>query len=268
MKTAEVNGIADPPRRDILGCPFDAVSLSEAVDCIRQAVVDGRRLICTVGNVDMVMKCRRNSQLTRDFWDSDLAIADGVPITWAARLLGTPLRGRVAGTEIVWHCATISAETGCAVALVGGRIDITRKAAETMVGRYPKATIHVLDTPFPLTAEANAVLTQQIKVKNAKIVLVALGAPKQERWLQENLAACGADVGIGIGSAFDIISGDKRWAPKWMRDHGFEWLFRLGQEPRRLGRRYLVEDMPFLWHLLLEILRRRVLRRGVASRAT
>jgi len=254
---------------DILGCPVDAVSFPEAVERIRQAVVNGDRLCCATSNVDMVMKCRRNPQLARDFWDADMVTADGVPLTWAAGLLGTPLRGRFSGTEIVWQCAAIAAEVGCAIALVGGRFDIAKRAAENMAHRHPRASIHVLDTPFPLTPEASAKLTEQIRAKDAKIVLVALGAPKQERWVHENLAASGASVGIGIGSAFDIIGGDKRWAPKWMRDNGFEWLFRMVQEPRRLGRRYLLEDMPFFWHLLREIIRRRVLRRtGVARHQT
>jgi len=263
---ASTRSARHPGRVDILGCPFDAVSFAEAVDRLRQAVLTNSRLYCAVGNVDMVMKCRHLPQLARDFWDADLVIADGVPVTWAASLLGTPLRGRVAGTEIVWDCAAIAAETGCAVALIGGRFDVTQRAAEKMAERFPKARLHALETPFPLTPEANAKLAEEIKAKGAKIVLVALGAPKQERWLRENLAACDANVGIGIGSAFDIISGDKRWAPKWMRDSGLEWLYRLLQEPKRLGRRYLLEDMPFFWHLLHEVLRRRLFGRGPAAR--
>jgi N-acetylglucosaminyldiphosphoundecaprenol N-acetyl-beta-D-mannosaminyltransferase len=233
---------------------------------IRQAVINNDKLFCAVGNVDMVMKCRRNPQLSRDFWEADMAIADGVPIVWAATLLGAPLRGRVAGTEIVWQCASVAAETGCSIAFVGGRPDIAEGAARNLADRYPGAVIHVLDTPFPLTPEASAHLAEEIRAKGAKIVLVALGAPRQERWVREYLAASGASVGIGIGSAFDIISGDKPWAPKWMRDHGLEWLFRLILEPRRLGRRYLLEDTPFIWHLLCAIFFRRVMRRPDTAR--
>jgi len=254
-----------PTRVDILGCPFDAVTFAEAVEHLRQAVVNGSRAYCAVGNIDMVMKTRRDPQFKDDFWSADLVITDGVPITWAASLLGTPLRGRVAGTEIVWSCAEISAETGCAVALVGGFFEITQKAAEKMRERYPKASIHVMDTPFPLDDAANAKLVEDIRGKDAKIVLVALGAPKQERWVRANLESCGASVGIGIGSAFDIISGDKQWAPRWMRDYGLEWLYRLIQEPKRLGRRYLIEDMPFVWHFLVEFVRRRILGRPAAG---
>jgi N-acetylglucosaminyldiphosphoundecaprenol N-acetyl-beta-D-mannosaminyltransferase len=98
-------------------------------------------------------------------------------------------------------------------------------------------------------------MVDRIRSVRAGIVLVALGAPRQERWVQANLAACRAEVGIGIGSAFDIICGDQPRAPRWMCDHGLEWLHRMMLDPRRLGRRYLVEDSPFLLHLAVALLR-------------
>jgi N-acetylglucosaminyldiphosphoundecaprenol N-acetyl-beta-D-mannosaminyltransferase len=93
---------------------------------------------------------------------------------------------------------------------------------------------------------------------NAQIVLVALGAPRQERWIQSNLEACGAAVGIGIGSAFDIISGDQPRAPRWMKDNGFEWFHRLLLDPKRLVKRYLFEDSLFIFYFTLSLLRKKL----------
>lgn len=246
----------DIKRVSILGCPFDAISFTDTLAIIRRCVWDDRRMHVVTGNVDFVMKSRRDPAFARELWQADLVVADGMPIIWAAHLLGNPLHGRVNGTELVWHCARISAETGGSVAMIGGRFELTSKAAEKMAERHPGSQLHAIPTPFPLTPAGNAKLVEAIKAVDAKIVLVALGAPRQERWIQANLAACHANVGIGIGSAFDIISGEMPRAPRWMQANGLEWFHRLLLEPKRLAWRYLIEDTPFFIHLLKAMLTR------------
>lgn len=247
-----------PRRIDILGAPLDAISFDEMCERIRHAALTGRRLRIAPSSIDFVMKARRDKTFREELWDTELVIADGVPLTWAAWLLGAPVKGRVSGTDMVWHMARLSAESGFGVAMIGGRFEITARAAEVMRHAFPGARLYPLETPFPLTAEANRALTNSIRELGCAVVLCALGAPKQERWIRNNLEACGCSVGSGIGSAFDIISGDKPRGPKWMCDNGLEWLHRLCQEPRRLFRRYIIEDMPFVVLLAGEWLRRRI----------
>ena len=244
-------------RIDILGYPFDAVSLEQTVDRVKQAVVENSVLRISVGNVDMIMKARRDPEFAEVFESADLVIADGVPVIWASRFLGDSLPGRVAGTELVWKCGQVSAETGCNVGLVGASHEVAVRAADRLRNRYPQANVTVFPTPYPLTIEDNRLLVNSMKKEHTKIVLVALGAPRQERWVREHMPEIGANVGIGIGSAFDIVSGDQPWAPRWMRDHGLEWLHRMKLDPRRLAKRYLIEDLPFFWYLLVEYLRKR-----------
>lgn len=246
-------------RIDVLGCPFDAVSFDETVALMRQAVLENKPLHIVTGNIDFVMKAKRNPEFARELWQSDLITADGVPILWAASMLERPLRGRVNGTDLVWKCAELSAELGCGVALVGAGPGVAERAARKMRERFPNASVHAITTPFELDELALASMNRQIKRLNAKIVLAALGAPKQERWLKQNMPECDAVVGIGCGSALDIIAGDKPRAPKWMQDNGLEWFHRMLQEPRRLGKRYLVEDSPFVVHLLAEVARQRLM---------
>jgi N-acetylglucosaminyldiphosphoundecaprenol N-acetyl-beta-D-mannosaminyltransferase len=255
-------------RVNILGCPFNAISFSETVRSIKQSVMEGNCQQIVPGNVDFVMKAKRDPVFAQELWRADLVVADGVPIVWAASLLGTPIRGRVSGTELVWSCAEISAELGCAVTLIGGKPGVAQRAAQKMRERYPKSELYALPTPTPLGYHENLELLEQIRELNAKIVLVALGAPRQERWMQAHLAACRANVGIGIGSAFDIICGDLPRAPKWMKDRGLEWFHRLLQDPRRLGKRYLIEDSPFLLHLAFAILHKRLWSRLDSSQPT
>lgn len=257
FRVAETDAFT-PRRIDILGAPLDCISFEEMCERIRHAALTGRRLRIAPSSIDFVMKARRDRAFRQELWDTELVIADGVPLTWAARLLGTPAKGRVSGTDMVWHMARLSAESGFGIAMIGGRHEITAKAAEVMRQAFPGARLHPLETPFPLTPEANRELTASIRELDCAVVLCALGAPRQERWIRDNLEACGCSVGSGIGSAFDIISGDKPRAPAWMRDNGLEWLHRLCQEPRRLFRRYVIEDMPFVLLLAGEILRRRL----------
>jgi N-acetylglucosaminyldiphosphoundecaprenol N-acetyl-beta-D-mannosaminyltransferase len=246
-------------RIDVLGCPFDAITFDEAVAAIKDAMLENRRLHVVTGNIDFVMKAKRDPIFAEEIRQADLVTADGVPILWAASLLGAPLRGRVNGTDLVWKCAELSALTGCAVALIGAGPGVAMRAAKKMQDRFPGAGIHAIPTPFQLGSLENTALVEQIKAIKAKIILAALGAPKQERWLQAHLDECGANVGVGVGSAFDIICGDIPRAPRWMRENGLEWFHRMLFEPKRLGRRYLIEDSPFILHFIAAFARRRFL---------
>ena len=135
---------------------------------------------------------------------------------------------------------------------------MAHRAAQKMQQMYPKSQLYAIPTPTPLGPHENAELIKHIRAVNASIVCAALGAPRQERWVQAHLSACHAQVGIGVGSAFDIICGDTPRAPDWMKDRGLEWFYRMLQEPRRLGKRYLIEDSPFLFHLARAVLYRRL----------
>ncbi len=245
-------------RVDILGCPFDVISFSETASAVEAAVRDGEWLQVVPGNVDFVMKARRNPNFAEELRRADLIVADGVPITWAASLLGVPLRGRVSGTDLVWECARVSSISGSPVALVGGAPGVSRRAAQRMRERHPRSRLHALETPTPLDEEASEEVADRIRRLGAAVVLVALGAPRQERWVQRYARSSGASVGIGVGSAFDIISGDQSRAPALIRDRGLEWFHRMLLDPRRLVRRYLIEDSPFFLHLLREVVRRRM----------
>jgi N-acetylglucosaminyldiphosphoundecaprenol N-acetyl-beta-D-mannosaminyltransferase len=240
-------------RVNVLGCPFDAISFCETVESIRGAIRSDTTLQIVPGSVDFIIKARRDPEYARLLWDSDLVIADGKPIVWLASLLGDPIRRRVSGTDLVWACAEVSQELDCSVALLGGIRNAASRAGENMMARFPRARLHSIETPFPLDAEASEHLARKIQSLDCKIVLMALGAPRQERWVREYLPKSGANVGIGIGSAFDIICGDRPRAPQWMQDAGMEWFYRMMQEPRRLGRRYLIDDMRVFGYLAAEL---------------
>ena len=259
MTVAPTAGKA-PMRIDVLGMGFDVISFDETVERIRGALRSGTHLQIVPGNVDFVMKARRDPEFCRQLQRADLVVADGVPIVWAASLLGTPLRSRVSGTELVRACAVVSAELAAPVALVGAAPGVAHRAAERLLTEAPGAQLHPIPTPSPLDAEITSQVVRDVKDCGAQILFVALGAPRQEHWVHTNLERTGALVGIGVGSAFDILSGDKPRAPQWMSDSGLEWAYRMAQEPRRLARRYLIQDSPFLGHLAMAVAARRASR--------
>lgn len=243
-------------RVDVLGCPFDAVDFAEAAAIIRAAALDGGQLHVVTANVDFVMKAKRDPAFARELADADLVVADGVPVLWAAKLLGRPLKGRVNGTDMVERCVQMSARDGFRIALVGAAPGVAEKAAAAMSALHPGARVTAVPTPAWVDNGDGGELASAVRETGSAIVLVALGAPRQERWLRTHLQASGCAVGIGVGSALDIIAGDRPRAPRVLREHGFEWLHRLTLEPGRLGRRYLLEDSPFVFHVAAAVTRR------------
>lgn len=242
----------------ILGCPISVISFQETLDTIEHAVRTSCTLKVAVCNVDMIMKMRKNKQF-HDAWRRfDIWIADGVPLTWVAPIAGKSLKGRVSGTDTVWHCGRISAELDCTVALIGGMDDVARQAAEVMTDHFPGARVVAIPTPFPLGDRESDIIAERIRDIGASIVLVALGAPRQEYWIDRYLGKTGANVGIGIGSAFDIISGRTPRAPGWMKDNGLEWFYRFSLEPKRLFRRYFIEDSPFFFHVAKDVIKNKM----------
>jgi N-acetylglucosaminyldiphosphoundecaprenol N-acetyl-beta-D-mannosaminyltransferase len=256
MRITEIAPEMAVKRLDILGCPIDSVSFEDTLNCIRKAILAKKCLHVITANTDFVVKARHDAGFTEELWNGDLVVPDGVPVLWAAAILGTPLRGRVNGTDLASVAADLSEELGCSVAMAGAEYDYTLRAAENMRKRCPKAQLFPIETPYPLTPEMNARLIDDIRNTGAKILLLALGTPKQERWLQKHLPETGALVGIGIGSAFDMISGAKPRAPKWMQQCGLEWFHRMLMEPRRLGKRYFL-DFAFFGYLFKEVILRR-----------
>ncbi len=172
-------------RVSILGCPFDAITFRDTVECIEQALIKDTCLQIVPGSIDFVIKANKNPDFASLLSKADLVVADGVPIIWAANILGDPLKGRVSGTDLVWECARISSELQFQVALVGGKYELTSRASQLMKDMFPRALLTPIETPFPMDPNANRDIVKGIRAIGAKIVLAAFGAPEQERWVQD-----------------------------------------------------------------------------------
>jgi N-acetylglucosaminyldiphosphoundecaprenol N-acetyl-beta-D-mannosaminyltransferase len=251
------------PRRTRLGwLPIDRCHFDEVVAAIAGAAVGGRPpLRIATANVDFAALARTDADFGRLLAEFELVVADGVPLLWVAEVGGTPLHGRVNGTDLVEACASVSVWTGARVALVGAGADVGRRAAEALRARHPGCAIVPVETPWLSTEREAAEVADRVRSESADVVLVGLGAPRQERWIAAHLERSGAKVGIGVGGSFDILAGDAPRAPHWMQRSGLEWAWRLGQDPGRLAKRYLWRDAPTLARLVAAVLVDRARRR-------
>jgi len=233
---------------------FDAVTMPEAVERIAEmaALRDRPRHVCT-GNLDHLAVLERDPRFAEAYGDADLVLADGMPVIWLSRM-GTArppasptLSERVAGSDLFWELGRASAERGLRLFLLGGMPGAADRAAEALAARHPGVV--VCGTYCPpheefATEEEQARIAGRVRAARPDVLLVGLGAPKQEKWILERKAALCVPVCIGVGGSFEMAAGMVRRAPLWMQRSGLEWSYRLVQDPARLWRRYLCRDLP------------------------
>ena len=240
---------------DLLGARIDPLSRAEVVAQLESCLRDKRRCLVITANVDQVVNLQKSSALQKAYRKADLVVADGVPLLWGARFLGRPLRGRVAGSDIIFDLCALSHRGGYRIYLLGGRPGVARAAAAVIAREYPAAVIAGCACP-PMGFEQDSALVkrtvEEIRAARPDLLLVGLGSPKQEVFLAENWERLGVTVGLGVGIALEFLAGTQRRAPIWMQNAGLEWSWRLSREPSRLWRRYLVKDPRFFWLILRE----------------
>lgn len=238
--------------REILGARIDALSRREVVERLAACLRGEWRALVITTNVDHLMILERDEEFRRAYARADLIVADGVPLLWASRLLGRPLPGRVAGSDLIFDLCAICARGGLGIYLLGGRAGVAAVAARVIKTRYPGARVVGTACPpfgFELDPTALRRVVEEVRSSGADLLLVGLGAPKQEIFLARHWAELGVKVGMGVGIALEYLAGTRRRAPLWMQSSGLEWSWRLLSEPRRLWRRYLLRDARFLWRV-------------------
>jgi N-acetylglucosaminyldiphosphoundecaprenol N-acetyl-beta-D-mannosaminyltransferase len=229
----------------ILNADFDGVTLSEAVDRAATSIRTGARgYVCTV-NAAVLMMMRRDPRLQRFVDRAALVVADGQPIVWTSRLAPRPLPERIAGIDLVDALAARAAAEGFSVYLLGSRRPVVEAAATRLRAAHPRLRLAGVADGYFDAAHAGA-RAAAIRQSAADILIVGMGVPRQERFIEEHWQELGVHLAIGVGGSFDVMAGIRRRAPRWCQRSGLEWLWRLAQEPRRLGRRYVVTNTEFV----------------------
>jgi N-acetylglucosaminyldiphosphoundecaprenol N-acetyl-beta-D-mannosaminyltransferase len=242
------------PPITILGVPFDNVTSSEALDRIDQMVASRKPHYLATANVDFLVQAREDVELRRILFDADLILCDGTPLLWVSRLLGNPLPERVAGADVVPRLIQLAAEKKYRLFLLGATPDSVSRAAANLRQAYSDLIVAgYYSPPFNKLIEMDhEEIKARILAAKPDVLLVSFGCPKQEKWIAMHYRTLGVPVAAGVGATIDFLAGKVSRAPVWMRRSGFEWVYRLIQEPRRLFRRYVKDLWIFSWSILAQ----------------
>jgi N-acetylglucosaminyldiphosphoundecaprenol N-acetyl-beta-D-mannosaminyltransferase len=233
----------------------DAVQIPDVITQMERWIREGEHgHYIVVANTHVIMKGRQE-HIFRDVVNgSALTVPDGMPLISTARRRGFPLERRVYGPDLMWTFFEQTAQKGYRHFLYGSTERTLDQLTARLRAHFPQLEIcGRYAPPFrPLTLDEDKQVVRMINKARPDVLWVGLGCPKQEHWMHDHRGCIQVPVMVGVGQAFDIFAGVKKQAPKWMREHGLEWLFRLLQEPRRLWGRYLVQGPLFLFNVLLE----------------
>ena len=245
-----------PPRVNVLGVGISVLNLDTAVQVLAQALDCGQRGFVTITGVHGVMESQADPALRDIHNRSLLSTPDGMPMVWLGRLAGHRQMGRVYGPELMERIFAWSEESGRTHYLFGGAEGVATELKTRLAGRFPKArVVGTFTPPFrPLNAQELADLQRELECLKPDFFWVGLSTPKQERFMAAHLDLLDVQVMVGVGAAFDFHAGRVKQAPRWVQRSGFEWLYRLAQEPRRLWRRYLRNNPVFLWKVAGQLL--------------
>jgi N-acetylglucosaminyldiphosphoundecaprenol N-acetyl-beta-D-mannosaminyltransferase len=196
-------------------------------------------------NAAVVTMLRGDPVLRAAVRSADLVLADGMPLVWAARWLGTPLPGRVTGVDLMTRLLDAGRARGLRVFLLGATQERLDRMVAVVGVRHPGVVVAGARNGYFAAAE-HAEVAAQIRAARADLLLIGMPTPAKEIWCAQHRDVLGTPVALGVGGAFDVLAGFVRRAPTWMQAAGLEWLWRLAMEPRRLWRRYLVSNTRFV----------------------
>lgn len=207
----------------------------------------GAQYIC-VAAVHLLMECQKKRTLQTGVNQALQITPDGMPLVWLLRMKGHAKTERVYGPDLMIKLCSLAEQKKRSVFLLGGAPGQSAELTKKLHHRFPNLKIvGAVDTPTrPIPKQRNATILQKIRATKPDLIFVGLGCPLQEEWMIQNTPKLKSGICVGVGAAFDFISGRTSQAPVWIRNHGLEWLFRLWQEPRRLWYRYTTLNCAFL----------------------
>lgn len=242
-------------RITMMGCQIDNLTMEETLQKVEGFIQSGHPHQHVVVNVDKLVKAERDAELRRIINDCALINADGMPVVWASRLLGKPLKERVAGVDLFEALMSRSADKQWRVYLLGAREEVVSEVKRLYELKYPGLTVAGYRNGY-WSAEEEPGVVAQITEARADLLFVAISSPKKEHFLGQYQGQMKIPFAMGVGGTFDVAVGRVKRAPVWMQKSGLEWFYRFLQEPRRMFRRYFIEDMGFIRLFFKEALRR------------
>jgi len=240
-------------RVNLFNINIDNLTMDETLQKIEGFVNSGAYHQHIVVNVNKVIKADKDRKLREIINRCDLINADGMPLIWFSKILGKPLKMRVAGIDLFFSLIEMAERKNWKLYFLGAKIKTLKKAMDILSTRYPLLRIAGCRDGY-WAKEEERKIAEDIKDARPDILFVGISSPKKEYFLSEYLDEMQVPFAMGVGGSFDILAGKAKRAPAWMQRYGLEWFYRFLQEPRRLFRRYFIEGMSFINLFAREIL--------------
>ena len=236
-------------KQPLLNTYINNVTMAETVEAIEQMIAADKKSYVVAINVDVVMKIEDDPYLKKVVDDADMVLVDGKPLVWISKLHGKPLKAKISGSDLVPLLCEVAAEKGYKVFIIGGKDGIAAQAKEKLESKHPK--IQIVGTyapPFGFEKDEKELnhINQMISDVKPDLLIACFGCPKQEKWIYENIGKYNAKVSVCAGATVDFLAGNVKRAPRWMSEHGLEWFYRFLQEPKRMFKRYFVDDVKII----------------------
>lgn len=236
-------------KQALLNTYINNLTMSETVEAIEKMIEEERKSYVVAINVDVVMKIESDSYLKEIVDNADMVLVDGKPLVWISKLYGKPLKAKISGSDLVPILCEVSAQKGYRMFIIGGKDGIAEQAKKRLEEKYPD--IEIVGTYAPPMGfekdkkELNKINDMISEVK-PDLLITCFGCPKQEKWIYENINRYDAKVSVCAGATVDFLAGNVKRAPRWMSEHGLEWFYRFLQEPKRMFRRYFIDDVKIM----------------------
>lgn len=229
-------------RIKFMNIQIDNFTMQESLDKIDELIQKGKRSYVVTPNVDHLVMLQKDELFKRIYDEADLVLADGKPLIWISKLYKRPLKEKVSGSDLFPKVCELAAEKEYKMYFLGAAEGVAAEAARRLKCQYPK--LEVVGTYSPPigfekdNAEVEKIISK-INSSNADILIIGLGAPKQEKFFYNHKDEINVSIALGLGASFDFVAGNVKRAPRWLCNCGFEWLYRITQDPKRLAKRYI-----------------------------
>lgn len=241
-------------KQQLLNTYVNNLTMSETIDAVEELIKSEKKSYVVAINVDVVIKIENDPYLKKIVDNADMVLVDGKPLVWISNFYGKPLKAKISGSDLVPLLCEEASKKQYSIFIIGGKEGVAEQAKQNLEKRLPG--IRIVGTYAPTygfeknDAELNKINTLLSEAK-PDLLIACFGCPKQEKWIFENISKYDVKVSICAGATVDFLAGNIKRAPRWMSEHGLEWLYRFLQEPKRMFRRYFIDDMK-IFRLILK----------------
>lgn len=240
-------------RMRFMSIDLDNLTMEEAICEMDQLIQQNKASYVVTPNVDHMVQLEKDEEFKKCYEEASLVLTDGKPLIWISKLYKSPIKEKISGSDVFPKLCALAEQRGYTMYFLGAAEGVADRAAKNLIKKYSKLKIVGTYSPeYGFEKDEKKVKEVVTLVKEAKpdILIVALGAPKQERFIYQNRKELNVPLSLGLGASLDFEAGNVKRAPKWMSDAGLEWLYRIFQEPKRMFKRYFldaVKIVPMAW---------------------